>query len=478
MSLCPAKIALKQKLAFMNIIQENKNELAAVLKIQLGPDDYQEKVEKAMKDLQKKMQMPGFRPGKVPMGIVKKQYGKGVLAEEVNKILMDAVYDYIKEKEINILGNPLPDHNKADDIDWDNQTEFEFHYEIGIAPKVELSLEEKIEVDYHKIKVEDSLIDDTIKDLTRRYGKMITPEQSEKEDVLFGEFEEVDGEGNVIESGLKNKSNIYVQYLKDEETQKSLVGLKSGDAVVIDVVKAVENESEMASMLGVKKEELEQYGKDYRFTLERISRIEPAEVNEDLFRKIAPEKDIADEKAFREFIAEQLGKQYQVDADKHFKNEAIKTLVEKAQLALPEDFLKRWIVEANRDNSEITPEKVEDEFASFADSFRWQLIENHLIKEYKVEVKHEEVADHLKNFMRQQMQQYGQPEPDEETLNNFVKRIASNQEEIKKIYDQLFDVKILELLKEKLQLREKQLTFDEFVNEMTERYKNQNQPQA
>ena len=461
----------------MNIVQENTSELTATLKVQLTPEDYQDKVEKALKDLQKKAQMPGFRPGKVPMGMVKKLYGKSVLAEEVNKVLIDSVYNYVKEKEINILGNPLPDHDKAAEIDWDNQKEFEFYYEIGISPQINLSLSDDIEVEYYKIKVQDSIVDDTVKDIQRRYGSMTSPEVSEKEDVLLGEFAELDGDGNIIEDGLKHKSNLYIQYLKDDETKEKLSGLKAGDSVDLDLVKAIENETEMASTLGVKKEELDQYGKNYKFTLEKISRIQPAELNEDLYKKVAPDKEIKEEVEFREFISEQLSKQYQADVDKHFKNEAVKTLVEKANLAIPEDFLKRWLLETNRDNKEITPEHVEKEFESFADSFKWQLIENHLIKEHKVEVKHEEVSEHLKNYMRQQMAQYGQPEPDDETLDDFVKRIASNQDELKKVYDQLFDVKVTNLLKENLKLKEKEVNFDEFVNEMTEKYKNQNQTQ-
>ncbi len=461
----------------MNIVQENTGELTAILKVQLTPQDYQEKVEKALKDLQKKAQMPGFRPGKVPMGMVKKLYGKSVLAEEVNKVLIDSVYDYVKEKEIKILGNPLPDHEKAAQIDWDNQSDFEFYYEIGLSPEIDIVLSDDIEVEYHKIKVQDSIVDDTIKDIQRRYGSMMSPEVSEKEDVLNGEFAEIDGEGNVIEDGLKHKSNLYIQYLKDDETKEKLTGIKAGDSVKLDLVKAIENEAEMASTLGVKKEELDQYGKNYEFTLERISRIQPAELNEELYKKVAPDKELKDEKEFREFISEQLSKQYQADADKHFKNEAVKTLVDKANVSIPEDFLKRWLIETNKDNKEITPEHVENEFKSFSDSFKWQLIENHLIKEHKIEVKHEEVSEHLKNFMRQQMAQYGQPDPDDETLNDFVKRIASNQEELKKVYDQLFEVKVMNLLKENLKLKEKEVNFDEFVNEMTEKYKNQSQSQ-
>jgi trigger factor len=455
----------------MNITQENKGNLAATLKIQLTKEDYNEKVEKALKDMQRKAQMPGFRPGKVPMGLVKKMYGKSVLADEVNKVLIDGIYDYIKENEINILGNPLPDHDKTAGIDWENQTDFEFHYDIGIAPVIDLELSDGISVEYYKIKIEDSMVEDTIKDITRRYGKMINPETSEKDDVLFGEFAELDGENNPIADGLKNKSNLFIQYIKDEETRNNLIGKKSGESVDLDIVKSVENESEMAGMLGIKKEELEQYGKNFRFTIERISRIEPAELNSDLFTKVAPETTISTEEDFREYMRNQLSKQYQADADKHFRNEAIKVIVEKANLELPEEFLKRWLLETNKDNDQITAEQVENEFVSFADSFKWQLIENHLIKSNNIEVKTEEVVAYLKDYMRIQLKQYGQENPDDEILNDFVNRIMTNKDEVKKVYDQLFDTKILELFKEKLKFEEKEVTFDEFVSIMTERYK-------
>lgn len=456
----------------MNIVQEKTSELTASLKIQLGTEDYKNKVENALKDLQKKASMPGFRPGKVPMGLVRKMYGKGVLADEVNKILGDSLYNYLKENKLNILGNPLPDHDKSRDIDWDGQEDFEFYYEIGLAPEINLNFDEAIVVDYHRIKADEKIIDETIGDIRKRNGNFINPETTEDVDVLFGEFAELDGDGNVIDGGLKNKSNLYIQYIKDEETKQGLIGKKIGDSLDLDLVKSVENDTEMASMLGVKKEELEQYGKNYRFTLERISRVEPAELNEELFAKVAPDQDIKDEISFKTFISEQIQKQYQADVDKNFKNEAIKAILDKLNLALPEAFLKRWLLETNTDNKEITPEQVEKEFVSLTQSFKWQLVENYLIKEFKIEVKHEEVSDYLKNYMRQQLRHYGQQDPEEEVLNDFVKRIASNQDELKKVYDQLFEVKVLELLKEKLSLNEKEVTFDEFVSEMTEKYKN------
>ncbi len=461
----------------MNIVQEKTGELTANIKINLTPDDYQSKVEKAIKDLQKKAQMPGFRPGKVPMGMVKKMYGRSVLVEEVNKVLVDGMYDYIKENNLNILGNPLPDNEKTKEIDWDKETEFEFYYEIGLSPEIAIKLNDAISVDYHKIKVDEKVVDDTIEDIRKRNGLFIYPEISAEEDVLAGELAELDGNLTGLEGGLKNKTNIYVQFLKDVEIKQALSGKKVGESVVIDLLKAVENETEMASMLGIKKEELANYGKDYRFTIESISRREPAELNEELFSKVAPDTEIKDEKSFRQYISEQIGKQYQAEVDRNFRNEAIKVILTKANLKLPEEFLKRWLIESNRENKEITPEQVEKEFTSYGDSFKWQLIENYLIKEYGLDVSHTEVNDYLRNYMRMQLKQYGQDNPGDELLDSFVKRITGNKDELKKVYDQLFDEKVLKLLKEKLNLVEKEVTFEEFLEEIKEKYKNNNPTQ-
>jgi len=462
----------------MNIVQEKTGELTANIKINLTPEDYQAKVEKAIKDLQKKAQMPGFRPGKVPMGLVKKMYGKSVLVEEVNKVLVDSMYDYIKENNLNILGNPLPDDTKTKNIDWDNQSEFEFWYEIGLSPEIKLELSDAINVNYHKIKVDEKTIDDTIEDVRKRNGLFIYPEVSAEEDVLAGELQEVDGNGNVLENGLKNQTNIYVQFLKDDETKNLLSGKMVGESVVIDLVKAVENETEMAGMLGIKKDELEKYGKDYLFTITSISRREPAEINEELFSKVAPDAEIKDLDAFRNYISEQISKQYQTEVDRNFRNEAIKVLLTEANLTLPEEFLKRWLVESNRDKKEITAEQVEKEFDVYGDTFKWQLIENYLIKEHKIEVGHTEVSDHLGNYMRMQLKQYGQANPEQALIDSFVARIINNKDEVKKVYDQLFDEKVLKLLKEKLNLVEKEVTFDEFLEEIREKYKNKNSNQG
>lgn len=461
----------------MNIVQEKTGELTAILKVQLQEDDYQPKVDKALKDMQKKANMPGFRPGKVPLGMVKKMYGKSILAEEVNKVLVDSVYDHIRDNKLNVLGNPLPDNEKSSEVDWDNPAGFEFVYEIGLAPEINIDFSQDISVDYHKIKIEDNILEETIADIRKRQGNFVNPDVAESDDILFGEFVELDGDNKVIENGLTNKTNISIQYIKDQETKNTLIGSKAGDSINMDLVKSIDNDTEMSSMLGIKKEELDAYSKDFKFTIEKISRVEPAELNEELYARVAPNENIKNEQDFKEFIIKQLQNQYQADVDKNFKNEAVKKLLVVADLSLPEDFLKRWLVESNKDNSQISPEQVENEFVSYADSFKWQLIENYLIKENNIEVKHEEVSDFLKNYMRQQLSQYGQTNPEEEVLNDFVKRIASNQEELKKVYDQLFENKVTALLKDKLNLVEKEVTFDEFVKEMTDKYQNNNKNQ-
>ncbi len=460
----------------MHIDQENISPLEAVIKITLSEEDYSEKVEKELKKVQRQTQMPGFRPGKVPFGMVKKMYRNSVLLEEVNKILADALYEYIKEKELNVLGNPLPDHEKSEDIDWDTQKEFEFSYQIGLAPKVELELSSEIEVEYHKIKVEDSIVDNYVADVAKRYGKMITPGQAEEGDVLFCTFDEMDDENTPREGGHTHKANLFSQYLKDEALKAKLTGAKPGDSFVMNIRESVGSDAESAAMVGVKKEDLDNHSPWFRFTIESISRMEPAEINQELFEKVAPGKEIATEEDFRAFLAEQIGQQYQVDADKHFKNMVMKQLLEKTALPLPEEFLKKWLLDTNKE--ELTEEKVEEEFDKFSDSFRWQLIENHLIQNHGVEVKPEEVNEELEGFIRAQLRQYGQDNVEQAMIDEYVKQIASNKDEVKKVYDNLFDKKLLNLFMEKLTLLEKETTFDDFVKLVTEQYKDQQPDQS
>jgi len=459
----------------MNIVQESTGELTATLKVQVEPNDYQDKVNQELKNLQKKAQMPGFRPGKVPLGLVKKMYLKNIMAEQVNKILNSSLYEYIEKNKLNVLGNPLPNTENDDKIDFEKQTEFEFTFDIGLSPDIDLELNEDIEVEYHKIIIDDEILQESIDNIRKQNGKPIEAETVEKEDMVEGEFEEIDGEGNLLEGGHSNTSTISVGYIGDEPTKEKFIGSKLGDALDIDIEKTVESETERSNILNLKKEELDQYGKNYRFTIQKITRIEDAELNEELFEKIAPNKEIRDEDSFKEFIKGELAKNYQQEVDRNFKNDASKTILEKLDFNLPEEFLKRWILETNAENEKIDAEQVEKDFVNQKDAFKWQLIQTHLIKKYDIKISQEELMGFLRSMITQQFMQYGynQALPDD-IIDNYAKTMLENKEQMRQVYDQLYDLKITDIFKEKLKLNEKEISYNDFVTQMNEKYKKLN----
>ncbi len=460
----------------MDIVKEHNNELEATIRVKLTEDDYSEQFDKELKSIQKKAQMPGFRPGKVPMGLIKKMYGKTVMAEEVNKIMTDELLKYIKDENLEIMGGPLPDAESTGVIDWDQEKEFEFHYLVGLKPAIDLELSPEIEVDYHKIKVKDEEIDKYIEEARRRNGDFINPDVAEEDDVLMGEFAEVDEEHNPIEGGKVNRTNLFIKFIRDEEVKGKLVGAKAGTQVIMDVLKAVESETEAASMIGIKKEELLECSPVFRFTVDSISRIVPAELNEEFFEKFAPGKEIKSEEALRAFVAGQISEQYQREVDRYFSNMVSEELIERAKLPLPENFLKKWLLENNRE--ELTTEKIEDEFAQAADAFRWQIIQSHLLKKYNIEVKPEEVNQQLELFIRSQMAQYGQTNIPQEIMDKYVKELGSKEEEVNKVYDHLVNDKLVSLYKEKLGLIQKEISLEDFTSMLSEKYKSVSESDA
>ncbi len=453
----------------MNITKEHTSELEARLKVQITEDDYREKVEKSLKDLQKKANIPGFRPGKVPSGLIKKMYFKTILLEEVNKVMSESLYDYIKSEKLPVLGSPLADQNQGMDIDWDTQKDFDFTFEIGMSPEINISLDDAIPVDYYKIKVEDKTIQDYVEDICRRNGEMAHPEVSEEDDLLFGEFVETDGNGTVKENGHSHKSNLYIKFVKDETLKKQMIGCSTGAVFTFDIIKASENEVEASSMIGLKKEELENINPVFRFTVENISRLQPAELNQALYDKVAPGLGIDSEDAFRNMVKEQVSKQFEVDSDRQFKLDAIQKLVDISGFDLPDNFLKKWLLDQNAD--QLNAQNIDEEYHKYRDTLKWQLIENKIASDNKVDVTPEEIKNHLKAFMADQMLRYGQSNVEEEMLENFAKRIMADEKEVKNAYDRLFDDKVFQLLKNKLQLNIVELTYDDFVKLVAEKHK-------
>ena len=356
----------------MNITKEKVDDLNAVIKVQLDQADYQENVDKVLKNHRKNANIPGFRKGHVPMGMIKKQVGVSVMVEEINKILSESLHKFITDEDLNLLGNPLPKLDEQHTIDWKNQTDFEFSYEVGIAPEFDVDVVSKLKLDYYKIKVADKDVDKYISDVAKRYGKMSNPEVAEADDMVFGKFEELDGEGNVKEGGINHSSVIIIDAVTDKKVQKSLVGAKANDTYEIDPKIVSANPQDQAAAIGVDTTKLDTIISKFKFTVEKINKIIPAELDQELFDKVYGPGVITDVKEFRAKVSDELGKGLSTDADRKLKADIQDKLIEKLKLKLPDNFLKRWIKESNE--KPITVEQVEEEYDNYSKGLQWQLI--------------------------------------------------------------------------------------------------------
>ena len=445
----------------MNVIRENVDALNAVLKVQIAPEDYLEKVEKALADYRKRANIPGFRKGKVPMGLVKKQYGKGVLAEELNKTVNEALYNYLNAEKLEILGNPIPKYDAEVKGDWDNPSDFEFQYEIGLTPEFEIKLSGRNKFDYVKVKTDDKLVDQQIDDLRRRYGKLIAGEEVTGTELVLGQFVELDENGEIKEGGVMNSSTVSIEFVEDKATLKELKGKKVGDKLVVDPAKLAKGEADLAAMLGVTKEDLPNLNDKFQFTINEIRKMEMAELNQELFDKLFGEGEVKSEEEMRERISNDMNGMFDGDSDRLFTRKVYDHLMEKTEMTLPDEFLKRWIKMSNQ--KEITDEQIEAEYDEYAKGLKWQLIQGKLFKDNEVKINPDEALEFAKSLLVSQYAQYGIPAPEDQELTESARKVLANQEEANRVYDMLAERKLTELFKGIVKLNEKEVSYDEFV---------------
>jgi trigger factor len=443
----------------MNITKEQIDELNAIVKIALSPEDYQPKFEKAIKDYAKKVNIPGFRPGKVPAGIIKKMYGKSILADEVNRLLYDSIYDYIENEKIEILGNPIPKNDT--EVNWDNPSTMEFNYRLGLAPKFEVKLSADKTFDYYTIKLDDEMVNGELKSLRERYGKIGQAEISQEDDMLMGEFEQLDADGNVVDGGIKKTSTVFIRRIEDDATKKSLIGLKKGDSIILDPHKIWTDVATLARMLGVDNAIAKDLNTKFKFTVNDISRIEPAELNQELFDKVYGEGKITSEEQLREKIVEEIKSLYSYQSESKFFNDVVENLMNEINFELPDEFLKTWMLTVSE--KPITPEQLESDYPSYKKGLKWQLIENKIVKDYNLQVSSEELLDFTKQYFKEQFMSYGHFNVTDEELNQTARKVLQNQEEARKLYDQILVKKMKELFKKTFKLVEKELPQKEFV---------------
>ena len=444
----------------MNITKENIDDLNAVLKIKIEKTDYEDKVETVLKDYRKKATIKGFRPGMVPIGLIKKMYGKAVQLDEINKILTENIQKYITDEKLEILGDPLPKVDEQNKIDFDTQQDFTFSFELGLTPLFELKLSKKNKVNQYDIIVDEKMRSQYLENYTRRYGELKKAEQIEEKDVVKGRIEAIDENGNVIPEGPSvEETSLGIDIIKDEKIKKEFIGKNIHDTIDFDLKKAFPNDTEIAGILHKKKEEVADLGANYRFTVNEISRFYPAELGKELFDKIFGEGVINSEEEFMKKIEEEIVANLKRESDFKLMMDIKNMTMEKTDFQLPEEFLKKWLL---RVNEKSTAEQIEKEFDGFRKDLKWQLIRNKVARDNEVKISEEELQKEAENITRYQFQQYGLFYTTDEQIANYAKETLKRDEDAKRIADKILEEKAILLMKELVKLENKSVTVEEF----------------
>ncbi|MCD6178678.1 MAG: trigger factor [Bacteroidales bacterium] len=451
----------------MNITKESTGDLTALITVEINENDYADKVKSSLNDYRRKANIPGFRAGKVPFGIVNKMYGKAVLGEEVNKVLSEKLNSYITENKLNILGNPLPSLENKDKADLDNDKDFTFYFDIALSPEIKLELNDKIKANYFDIEISDKMLDDYVLDIQNRFGEHSNPEVVAEGTEVEAEFKQLDADGNILEGGIAHKGKFKVDDIKLKTVAKKFIGAAKGDKVVFDPMKAFKDADKVAAMLAVAKEMLEDLKADFEAVITEIYLTIPAEINEDLYKKAYPNDEIKSEEELRARIKEDAAKQFIAESDKLFMSETVDMLIEKAKIQIPADFMKRWVLANNE--GKLTAEQIEVQWDSYEHSLKWQLLQDKIFKENDIKVEQAEVREHIKGFIGGQY--FGGQAQDPalaSQMDGIVDSVMQNQEEVNKIYDQLYDKKLLDLFKEKLSLKNKSISLENFIKKASQ----------
>jgi trigger factor len=444
----------------MNITQEKIDQLNSIVTIKIQPADYLEKVDKAIKTQAKKARIPGFRPGMVPAGHIKKMYGKSILVEEINNLLQDSLNNYLNENKIEILGQPLPKADDEKEFKWDFTEDYEFNYEMGLAPEFEVDLSSKDTLTLYQIKVDEATLTERVKNIRRSYGKISNPDVSADGDVIYAELKQLASDGSVFEDGIVNTTSIRLDQLKNDEVKATLVGLKKEDVLKFDILKAFENDAaKIAGLLNIDEETAAELKSDFELSVKNISRLEESDLNQEFFDKLFPAGEVTTEEGFTAKITEELEGMFAQDADRKLQNDLYDYTLNKVQFELPDEFLKRWLKATNEG---LSDEELNKDYDAFAKNLKWTLIENKVIKDAGIELKYDEVFALAKQRLDAQFRMYSpQPLP-EEQLSQYTVQYLQNKENGTKIFEELKAIKTLEHLKTIVTLDKKDITREEF----------------
>ncbi|WP_455170246.1 trigger factor [Aegicerativicinus sediminis] len=437
----------------MNITRENIDELNAVVKVEIAKEDYSDKVEKILTDYRRTANIPGFRKGHVPMSLVKKQYGKAVLVDEVNKLLQDALNKYLTEEKLDVLGNPLP--KPQDNLDWDSD-DFSFEFELGLSPEFEIDLKPKKAITQYNIVADEKMVDDQVEHIRKQYGKIISQDEVQKDSEVTGDFVN-------MELNIQNNATFPLDKLKDAKVEKKFLGAKVGDEITLNTKTLFKDNHDLMTYLKVTHDQAHDLDADVTFTIKEINNRELADLDQELFDKILGKGTVTTVTELKDRIKTDSEKQFQQQSDQKLLNDVTEFLVENTKFELPATFLQKWMQTAGEEP--MDEQQAQEEYERTEKSIRYQLIEGKLIEDHKLQVTFEELKNHTMDMVKVQMAQFGQTDPSTEDLENIASRILSNKEEVRRLSEQLTSQKLLNLYKNEVNLKAKTITYDDFVKE-------------
>ena len=439
----------------MNISHQNIDNINANISVEITPEDYNPQVDKAIKDQAKKAKLPGFRPGMVPTGHIRRMYGKSILFDEINKLINDKIAEYIGEQKLEVLGQPLPADGETDEkYNWDFKDTFNFNYEIGIAPEFETPFTGETEFTEYDIQADEATLTERIKNLRRSYGKMTNPEVSEEGDVLYATLKQDK------EDGIEKTTSIRTDSIEDAKIKKSLVGLKKDDTVKIDVKKAFKV-ADLARILGVNEEEAENLDvSNFELTVKNVNRLEESDLNQEFFDKLFPDGDVTTAEQFNEKVKEEVENLFKQNAAQRLRNDMYTFGMEKVDAKFPEAFLKKWL---QATNPNLKAEEIEEGFADFLSNLKWTIIENRIVTANNLEVKYDEVVDLAKERIYAQIKMYNiNEEPTDEQLQQFAMQLLADREQANRLFEEVKALKVFDQLKNTVKIKSKKIDYDKF----------------
>jgi trigger factor len=435
----------------MKITRKNTDALNAVLTIEVAKEDYAPQVEKALRQYAKTANIPGFRKGAVPFGMIQKQYGKGVMLEEVNKVIQENLNKYLQTEKIDILGNPLP--RMKEDFNWDADN-LEFEYELGLTPSFDVSLDDVKNVTQYKIFADEKLLDDQVLRIRKQYGKMIGQDTVEKDSDISGTFLNA-------EKGIDSPAHITLDIFKNKKAVDAFLGKKVGDVVTVNTKGLFDDDHKLMDYLRVGHDLVHGLVVDVDFKIEEITNTEPAELNQELFDKLFGAGNVSSVDDIKAKIKEDAENQFAQQSEQKFLNDVTESLLKNTTFDLPSEFLKKWLQTAGE--QPLTPEQAAEEFAKSENGLRYQLIEGKIMSQNNLQITFEDLKAHTAELIKKQMAQFGQMDPSDADVDNIVARVMSNQEEVKRLSEQVMSQKMLSLFKEKVKAKTKEVTYQEFI---------------